>query len=100
MMQIVQQALLCGLWHFTRTHTVKHFINGIQSTENHIHQVCIHRSFAITKRIEHVLGRMAAIHQRVQLQKASTAFYRMESTEDCVQEILIVWTVLQIHQLL
>ena len=78
----------------------EHGVNVVQRLQNHVHQFRSDLALVIPENIEHVLCRVAAVNQCLQLKEACAPFHGMEATENGVQQIAVIGMLLQIHQLL
>ncbi|MCY1205585.1 hypothetical protein D9M72_171370 [compost metagenome] len=81
-------------------HLAEHLVDRIQGLQHHVHQFGIHAAFALAQDVEDVLGDVAALHQRIELEEAGAALHGMETTENRVEQVHVVRAAFQLDQLL
>ncbi len=82
------------------THLAEHFIDGVQRLQHDIHQFRVDASFTLAQDVEDVFSDVTALDQLVQLEETGTAFYRVETAKNRIEQRGVVGAALQLHQLL
>ncbi len=80
-------------------HLGKHAVNGVKGLQDHVHQLWVDASSTLAQHVKDVFRNMATFHQLIELQKACTALDGMETAEDRIEQIHIIRTAFQLHQL-
>jgi len=87
-------------WLAALTHLAKHLIDRIQRLQDHVHQIRGYAAFTLTQDVEDVLGNVAALDQRIELEKACATLDCVETAENGIEQVHVIRTAFQLDQLL
>src|SRR5690242_4956418 len=99
---LLQGGEQCGVgrWrHAVRRQLTEHSANRCRSVENRVHRIGLERELAVAKLVEQVLGEVAQTDKLGDIEKTGAALDGVKAAEDVVEELAVVWALLQLHEL-